>query len=129
MDAATALLDSPRITGLNTNRRTFGVSLTNFSSYASVFHKTDFVFLYNRNDPVYTMHQPIPVEITYDDYDGFVSSDSIFNVYGVGRNRQESLSDYFISLKEYFEIIEDSIQRNPFDKSIFENLSGFITRK
>ena len=75
------------------------------------------------------MHQPIPVEIVYDDYDGVVSSDSIFNVYGVGKNLQESLDDYFMSLKEYFEIIEDSMQRNSSDEAVFKNLSRFIARR
>ncbi|HQJ32209.1 MAG TPA: hypothetical protein PLO13_02530 [Anaerolineaceae bacterium] len=128
MDSVTALLDIPRITP-TTDRRTMDVFLTSYSSHSSVFHKSDFVFLHYETDPAFTMHQPIPVEIVYDDYDGVVSSDSIFNVYGVGKNLQESLDDYFMSLKEYFEIIEDSMQRNSSDEAVFKNLSRFIARR
>lgn len=81
------------------------------------------------NDDEYQGKALIPVAISVDECDGFVASDSIFNVYGVGNSVKSSLQDYEVSLKDYFKMVEDSKGMNDLDQLIFDRLNQFLSKK
>ena len=117
----------PTLTSTNTNYLRISASSTNFLE--KDYEKSVHVFIMGGDDPEFEMLQPIDVEIIFDSYDDVVSSDNIFNIFGVGESIQASLEDYFLSLKEYFEIIEESKKINRHDQIVFDRLCQFLTRK
>jgi len=70
--------------------------------------------------------QPFLVNIEREEDQTYVISDDLFLVYGNGENLPDALNDYILSLSEYYQILEQNANLNPFDKMQFEYLQTYI---
>ncbi len=65
------------------------------------------VYLFGELVPGWKIENPLPISVERDTDGGFVASDDIFSVYGVGESWDAAVSDYKVALVEFFEITND----------------------
>ncbi len=75
------------------------------------------------------VYRPLPINIETDDDGTIVVSDDIFLVYGYGKDALEALNDYVASLIEFYWILQDGADTNPFDNKQYSYLQKFIQPK
>jgi len=56
-------------------------------------------------DEIYTIKKTISLNVLFEN-NGFLISDDVFDMYGIGKTILEALEDYKITLVEYFELHE-----------------------
>lgn len=79
------------------------------------------------NDLVIT--QPFQINIERDDDGTYIVSDDLFLVYGNSDNQSDAVSDYVVSLIEFYEILKKNAITNVFDKSQFSMMEKYIQPK
>lgn len=72
--------------------------------------------------------QPLPINIERDD-ESYVVSDDVFLVYGDGDTNLEAIKDYTNSLIEFYSLVEQGAENNPFDKKTLLQLKTYIQPK
>lgn len=129
MESAIDTVAIPMTGNFATSNRSVDMRSMITSNQTFLSRRPEIVLFKNLDDHDFIMKKHIQLEIVFDQFDGVVSSDSIFNVFGVGRTTQESIDNYFLSLIEYYDLLEECLNTNPLDRAIFENLSQFINRR
>lgn len=129
MESAIDTVAIPMTGNFATSNRSVDMWSVITTNQTFISRRSEIVLYKNLDDRDFFMKKHIQLEIVNDQFDGVVSSDSIFNVFGVGRTPQESIDNYFLSLIEYYELLEECSKTNPLDKAIFENLSQFINKR
>ena|SRR5271157_33869 len=82
--------------------------------------------LYGKITPTWVLVQPLPININQDDNGSFVVGDDIFLVYGDGNTRNEAIHDYVTSFLEFYQLVKDGAEANPFDNEQFLRLQSYL---
>ena len=83
-------------------------------------------YLGDLDSPDLHLFSPLGLNIDQEIDGTFVISDDIFLVYGEGDSRASAISDYVVSLKEFYYILKEGSKNNLFDKKQFEILNKYI---
>ena len=70
---------------------------------------------------------PLKLNIEQDD-NLFIVSDDIFGVYGDGNNEHIALTDYKISLIDYYQLIEANSISNKYNQNLLKHLKVYIKK-
>jgi hypothetical protein len=77
--------------------------------------------------PRWEIIQPLLLTVEHDDDGSYLVNDDLFGVYGDGSSVSEALTDYMISLGDYYEIL--SVKAREDDKLVraqFERLQRYV---
>ena len=69
---------------------------------------------------------PIQISIEREEDGLYLASDETFFIYGAGETFGDALSDYKISLVEYYQLIADRLEGKPENAPLFEKLRHYI---
>ena len=70
--------------------------------------------------------QPLPVDIERDENGAFLASDPLFGVYGHGATEDDAVSDFTVSLVEFYEIMSEGV--NPETQAVIRHLQTYLQR-
>lgn len=74
------------------------------------------------------LQRQLPISIKQEPNGGFFVEDEIFSLYGIGDNVPEALTDFLITLSEYFIIVEESLKSDHRNQRKFEKITEYINR-
>ena len=58
-----------------------------------------------------------------------IVSETIFAMYGCGKGLSEAVHDYFVSLIEYYEMIEEQVNVEPANQVLLTHLARYLKRR
>lgn len=71
---------------------------------------------------------PISLQVEQNDDNGYIVSDSLFAVYGVGDTLHNAWKDYVISLIEYYEILERNAEASEPTRMLFDQMKRYLRK-
>lgn len=96
------------------------------SASASLPLRTPSRFLHGEVAPGWYIVRPLAVFVEAMEDAGFLVSDDLFSMYGMGATVEEALADYSTSLIDFYQILEARVESNPHNRPRFQHLQSYL---
>ncbi len=96
------------------------------SASASVPTRFPSRILHGEVAPGWHIIRPLTIFVEAMEDSGFLVSDDLFSMYGMGATVEDALADYSTSLIDFYQILEARVGSNPHNRPRFLHLQSYL---